>query len=292
MSDLSDVVRPPAVAGIFYPEDPRECAEQVDGLLAQASARLVDEGWKSAPKAIIVPHAGWHWSGDLGALAWQTLAPRRRTISRVVVLGPTHRVAIRGVALPAATVFRTPLGDLPVPVQQVLSQTADLPCPVHVDTATHAHEHALEVQVPFIQRVLGDVELVPLNVGPASRGVGADIIEALWGSHETVVAISTDLSHYHDGATARRLDADTVRAISMSGDREGGRVEEAAVIPSDRACGASPLNGLLEVCARRGLRPTLLGAHNSGDVPGGEDTRVVGYAAFAVEEDNHDTSTT
>jgi Predicted dioxygenase len=279
MSEHTHTVRHPAVAGFFYPADPTEVAEQADGLLARASAQLVVDEHNWIPTALIVPHAGWEWSGDLAALGWQTLAPRRRTIERVVLLGPTHRVGIRGIALPGSDFFRTPLGDVPIPTEEVLEATADLSRPVTVEPLTHAEEHAIEVQVPFIQRVLGAVELVPLNVGVASPTEVADVIEALWEERSTVVAVSTDLSHYHDADTARRLDAATIQQVlTLSGS-----------VAHERACGASPLNGLLEVCRRRSLRPHLLGTHNSGDVPGGGDDHVVGYAAFAIEEEHHDT---
>ncbi|WP_075892836.1 AmmeMemoRadiSam system protein B [Actinomyces provencensis] len=279
MTDQVHTVRPPAVAGFFYPADPTEVAEEADRLLARASAQLVASEHNWTPKALVVPHAGWEWSGDLAALGWQTLAPRRRTITRVVLLGPTHRVGIRGIALPGSDFFRTPLGDLPIPTHEVLAATSDLPRPVTVDSLTHAEEHAIEVQVPFIQRVLGTVNLVPLNVGMATPTEVADVIEALWGERSTVVAVSSDLSHYHDAATARALDAATIeQVLTLSGP-----------VAHDRACGASPLNGLLEVCRRRGLSPHLLGAHNSGDVPGGGGDHVVGYAAFAIEEEHHDT---
>lgn len=282
MTDTGVTVRPPAVAGSFYPADPQEVAAQADELLLAASTVLAQGARARTPKAIVVPHAGWMWSGDLAALGWQSLAPRRRTIERVVLLGPTHRVGIRGIALPGADVFRTPLGDLPIPTEEVLEATADLPCPVHVDSLTHAREHALEVQVPFIQRVLGAVQLVPLNVGVADPDEVADVIEALWGDRCTAVAVSTDLSHYHDADTARRLDRATIRRV----------LELSGPVGPERACGAFPLNGLLEVCVRRGLHPHLLGAHNSGDVPGGDSDRVVGYAAFAIEEEHHEPSAT
>ncbi len=278
--------RPPAVAGFFYPSEPVEVRETADALLARAQIRLdgVDPSVGSAsssghPGALIVPHAGWRWSGDLSALGWQTLACGRGTITRVVVLGPTHRVAIRGVALPGCDRFATPLGDLRVPTEDVLRVTRDLDLPVTVNALTHASEHAIEVQAPFVQRVLGDVEFVPLNVGLADPAQVGDIIEALWDRPGTVIAVSTDLSHYLHADQARDRDAETLRRI----------VHLQRPVDPERACGASPLGGLLEVCARRGLTPRLLGSHNSGDISGDQD-RVVGYAALIVEETNHDSS--
>ncbi|MFC7580912.1 AmmeMemoRadiSam system protein B [Schaalia naturae] len=266
-------VRPPAVAGMFYPARAPEIVAEADRLLEAAERRLADMPDRPHPKALIVPHAGWMWSGDLAALGWQTLAPRAGGIGRVVLLGPTHRVAIRGAALPGVDLFATPAGALRIPADEVLEATTPLARPVGVDPLTHAEEHALEVQVPFIQRVLGDVDLVPLNVGLARPDEVADIIDALWDGSGTVVAVSSDLSHYHTSERAREVDRATIRQI----------VDLDGPIPADRACGASPLNGLLTCCARRGLRPRLLGAHNSGDVAGDHD-RVVGYAALTVEE--------
>lgn len=265
--------RPPAVAGYFYPADPAEVRRRAHDLLARAAIRLGALTDPPSPHALVVPHAGWEWSGDLAALGWQTLAPRRGTIRRVVLLGPTHRVAIRGVALPGADLFATPLGALPVPTEEVLAATAHLTVPVTVDPATHADEHALEVQVPFVQMVLGEVELVPLNVGLAAPGAVADIIAALWDGEGTVVVVSSDLSHYHPDRVARELDDQTLeRVVTLGGP-----------IDPSRACGASPLNGLLEVCRRRGLRPRLLGTHTSGDVAG-DASRVVGYATLTIDD--------
>lgn len=265
--------RPPAVAGSFYPGTRAEVESQSRVLLARAERVLDGLTPRPHPKALVVPHAGWRYAGDLAALGWQTLAPERGAITRVVVLGPTHRVAIRGVALPGSDFFATPLGTLPIPSAEVLELTAGLPTPVTVDAETHAEEHAIEVQVPFIQAVLGDVELVPLNAGAIDTDDLADVIEALWGGPGTVVAVSSDLSHYLDDTTARALDDDTIA-----------RILALEPVDHERACGATPLDGLLEVCRRRGLTPRLLGTHTSGDVAGDHD-RVVGYATFSIDEE-------
>ncbi len=270
---MAQTVRPPAVAGMFYPSDAADVRRDADRLLSAAQTALEALPVRPQPDALVVPHAGWMWSGDLAALGWQTLSPRAGQIRRVILLGPTHSVAIRGVALPGADLFATPLGALPIPTEEVLAATAHLSTPVHVDPLTHAEEHALEVQVPFVQRVLGSIELVPLNVGQASPQAVADIIDALWGGTDTVVVVSSDLSHYHTWEEARRIDDATLARI----------LDLDVSIPADRACGASPLNGLLTTCRRRGLQPRLLGAHNSGDVAGDHD-RVVGYAALTIEE--------
>lgn len=266
-------LRPPAVAGLFYPGTRAEVDTQARALLDHAAQVLATVTPAPDPKALVVPHAGWRYSGDLAALGWQTLAHRRSTITRVVVLGPTHRVAIRGVALPGTDRFATPLGTLAVPTDEVLDLTAGLPTPVTVDEATHAQEHAIEVQVPFIQEVLGEVELVPLNAGLVDESALADVIEALWGGPETVIAVSSDLSHYLPDAMARALDDDTIA-----------RIRACESVDHERACGATPLGGLLEVCRRRGMSPRLLGTHTSGDAAGDHD-RVVGYAAFSIDEE-------
>lgn len=265
--------RPPAVAGLFYPATRADVGAAARSLLDLAARTLAGLTPAPHPKALVVPHAGWRYSGDLAALGWQTLAPRRATISRVVILGPTHRVAIRGVALPGADLFATPLGALRVPTAEALELTAALPTPVTVDPATHAEEHAVEVQVPFVQEVLGEVELVPLNAGQIDESDLADVIEALWGGPETVVVVSSDLSHYLPQSAARALDDDTLRRVLA---RES--------VDHERACGATPLDGLLEVCRRRDLHPRLLGTHTSGDVAGDRD-RVVGYAALSIDEE-------
>lgn len=266
-------LRPPAVAGLFYPGTRAEVDRQARALLDHAREILAGLAPTPRPKALVVPHAGWRYSGDLAALGWRTLAPAGARISRVVVLGPTHRVAIRGVALPGADLFATPLGTLRIPTAEVLELTADLPTPVTVHAATHAEEHAIEVQVPFVQEVLGDVELVPLVAGAIDESDLADVIEALWGGPETVVAVSSDLSHYLPDAVARSLDDDTIaRILALDS------------VDHERACGATPLDGLLEVCRRRSLAPRLLGTHTSGDIAGDHD-RVVGYAAFSIDEE-------
>ncbi len=281
MSRLSRVedralgVRQCAVAGFFYPATAEDTRTEAEALLAGAAECATPPGaGPGAPKAIITPHAGWRWSGALAALAWSAFAPVKGTVTRVVLLGPTHRVAIRGIAAPQARAFASPLGALSIPTQDVLERTAHLDQPVILHAATHAEEHALEVQVPFIQLVLGDVELVPLNVGAAAPSEVADVIEALWGGEETVLAVSSDLSHYLSNDQAHRIDSDTINTIlTLDG-----------VLDHDRACGASPVNGLLEAARRRHLTPRLLGAHTSGDV-GPDQGRVVGYAAIAFDEE-------
>lgn len=258
-------VRRAAVAGSFYPADPTALSDSVDSLLAEASARLTDE--IPAAKAYVVPHAGHIYSGAIAALAYARIAHRRNTIRRVVLLGPAHRVPVEGLARPCSSVFETPLGRIPV-------ESPNLPMPQLVaDSGAHEWEHSLEVQLPFLQRVLQAFVLVPLAVGRATPEEVAEVVDTLWGGPETIVVVSSDLSHYHPYDEARRLDDATMdRVMALDGP-----------IDHQQACGATPLNGLLVVAKRRGLAPTLLGTCNSGDTAG-DKSKVVGYAAVEFTE--------
>ena len=193
-------VRPPAVAGRFYPGDPVELRQLITDLLAQ-----VPPATGPAPKAIIAPHAGYLYSGPIAASAYAQFIPARDQIKRIVLLGPSHYVALNGLATTSAEAFATPLGIVPVDVEAV-RQIRSLPQVTELDEA-HAHEHSLEVQLPFLQCVLGDFTLVPLAVGDATPEEIGQVLDALWGGPETRFVISSDLSHYHDFQTARRLDA-------------------------------------------------------------------------------------
>ncbi|MCL2423123.1 MAG: AmmeMemoRadiSam system protein B, partial [Micrococcales bacterium] len=220
------------------------------------------------PAAVIVPHAGYVYSGSTAALAYRLLAGAQ--VDKVVLVGPTHRVTVRGVALATAEAFATPLGTLQV-WPEAFEVLAKVPWAI-VHEATHRDEHAVEVQLPFVQRTLGDVDIVPLNAGMATGEQVADVIEALWDTPSTLVVISSDLSHYlpYDQAQARD-EATVARIMALDG-------------PVDHhdACGATPVNGMLEVARRRGLVPRLLGACNSGDTAG-DHNRVVGYCAVAFD---------
>ncbi|MBC8338604.1 MAG: AmmeMemoRadiSam system protein B [Rhodospirillales bacterium] len=261
------LVRAPAVAGQFYPAQPGELEAQIQGLLRDAEA-----GQGPAPKAIIAPHAGYIYSGAIAAKAYARLAPAADTITRVVLLGPCHRVAVQGLALSSADVFRTPLGDIPLD-QDAAESLADFP-QVQVFDATHQFEHSLEVHLPFLQRVLGDFSLVPLVVGEASPNDVADVIEALWGGPETVFVISTDLSHYLDYDAAREIDARTCSAIEAL---------DPSAITSNGACGRFPVGGMLAAAKRRSMTITTLDLRNSGDTAGSKD-HVVGYGAWMLQE--------
>ncbi len=256
-------IRPPAVAGMFYPDDPRRLRREVDRYLGQAG-----DG-HPPPKAVIAPHAGYIYSGPVAASAYATLRPLRGRVKRVVLLGPAHRVYLRGLAAPSAAAFDTPLGRVPVDQAAVTALARDHP-QVVVDDRPHAPEHSLEVQLPFLQEVLGDFELIPLVVGEATPGEVADVLEALWDGPETLIVISSDLSHYYDYDTARRLDRAASEAIERL-DPDG--------LDREQACGRIPIQGLLEAARRHGLRAETVDLRNSGDTAGPRD-QVVGYGAY------------
>jgi MEMO1 family protein len=262
-------VRPAAVAGTFYPGSARLLAREVDTLLAAVPR---DERSARPPKMLVAPHAGYRYSGTVAAHAYALLAPWRERIRRVVLLGPTHRVAVHGLAAPTARAFETPLGRVPVDVA-ALAELARLPQVVSSDEA-HAFEHSLEVQLPFLQRAIGSsaFTLVPLAVGRASATEVEQVLEVLWGGDETLVVISTDLSHYLSHAQACAHDRATVDAIL--------RLD--AEIDHDQACGATPLAGALLAARARDLVPRLLDLRNSGDTAG-DRSRVVGYCAIAFD---------
>lgn len=268
-------VRPPAVAGSFYPGSERALRTMVRELLASAHDGTAAGGsaTRGAPdgpaaKAIVAPHAGYVYSGSTAALAYAPLAPRRDAVRRVVLLGPCHRVAVRGLALPGCDAFETPLGTVPVDADGVAA-IAGLP---QVTTSPEAHEweHSLEVHLPFLQEVLGEFTLVPLAVGRATPDEVAEVVDALWGGPETLVVASSDLSHYLSYAQARAVDEVTIEQVLAGTDP----------LNHEQACGATPVNGVNVAARRRGLAPRLLGACNSGDTAG-DKKRVVGYASFA-----------
>ncbi len=262
--------RPAAVAGMFYPGNPTELMSTVDRLLL--AAKPFNE---SAPKALIIPHAGYIYSGATAAMAYASLAPLRQQIKRVILLGPTHRVAVNGIAVPEATAFATPLGNIPLDLDAI-AQLRDLPQIVFSDRV-HAQEHSLEVHLPFLQRVLGDFKLIPLAVGEASPQAVAEVLDRLWGGPETLIVISSDLSHFLNYSTAQQVDHNTCQHI----------LQLDAHIEPQQACGAYPVNGLLLAARQRGLTPQLIHLCNSGDTAG-DKNRVVGYASFAFYEPDHD----
>ncbi len=255
-------IRPPAVAGLFYPDDPERLREAVEGYLA-----AVEPGGET-PRAVVVPHAGFVYSGAVAAAAYARLRPLKGHLDRILLIGPAHRMAVRGLAAPVADAFESPLGPLPLD-RAAIARIATLP-QVTLDDAPHRLEHCLEVQLPFLVACLGRVPLVPLLVGDAYPEEVAEVIERLWEGPETLVVISSDLSHYHDDATAKRMDAATSAAIEA--------LDEAR-IGWDDACGRLPIAGLLRVARARGLAARTIALCNSGDTAGPKD-EVVGYGAY------------
>jgi len=259
-------IRPPAVAGMFYPSDARQLAHDVYQLLAEA--RSFDQ----VPKALIVPHAGYVYSGAIAATAYATLLSIASRISRVVLLGPTHRVAVRGLALPGADAFDTPLGRVPLDTAGARA-ISHLP-QVGISPQAHALEHSLEVQLPFLQSTLTEFTLLPLAVGMATAEEVAEVLEVLWGGDETLIVISSDLSHYLPYVTAQRVDNETAQSI----------LKLHQPIAHDQACGGTPVSGLIVAALRHHLTPHLLDLRNSGDTSGSRD-QVVGYGSFAFTEE-------
>ena len=261
--------RPPAVAGMFYPADAGELSATIDQLLANTQNDTVAQ-----PKALIVPHAGYVYSGSTAAIAYATLKPWAKLIHRVILLGPTHRVAVNGIALPEAEAFSTPLGTIRLDAPGIAA-IADLPQIVFSDKV-HAFEHSIEVHLPFLQRVLEQFTLVPLAVGEATAEAVAEALDKLWDGPETVIVVSSDLSHFLPYGTAQQVDRDTCQHI----------LQLDCHIRPEQACGAFPINGLLLAARQRGLTPTLLSMCNSGDTAG-DRNRVVGYASFSFPEVGH-----
>jgi len=264
------VTRKPAVAGRFYPDDSQSLRQDLGDYLSRA------ERVSSTPKAIIVPHAGYVYSGPVAASGYAQLESLATTIDRVVLMGPAHYVPVNGLAACSVDAFETPLGSVPIDhaaCRQVVALQQ-----VEILDEAHAPEHSLEVHVPFLQEVLDDFKLVPLVVGQATFEQVAEVVELLWGGDETLFVLSSDLSHYHDYQTAQQLDGETSRAIeSMSVD----------MLRGERACGFAAIGGMLLAARNHGLRVRTLDVRNSGDTAGGHD-RVVGYGAFLLEDGAHD----
>ena len=262
------LLREAAVAGQFYPGSAAELEATVRQFLDGAEKTAAP-----VPKAIIAPHAGYVYSGAVAASAYALLEPAASVIKRVVLLGPCHRVAVRGLALSDADAFATPLGDVPVD-KEAAAMILDLP-QVEVFDAAHAQEHSLEVHLPFLQVILDDFAVVPLVVGEAPPEQVAEVLDALWGGAETLIVVSSDLSHYLDYDSAQKIDSETCRAIETL---------DPQAISRDGACGRFPVGGLLVLAKRRGLTVTTLDLRNSGDTAGSKD-RVVGYGSWMFQEE-------
>lgn len=257
-------VRPPAVAGTFYPADRRQLKAMIQGFLQNS------DGSGPMPKAIIAPHAGYIYSGPVAASVYRRLQPGRSTLTRVVLIGPSHRVGFRGLAVSSADSFATPLGEIPLDRDEI-ERILSLPFVQVLDKA-HALEHSLEVHLPFLQEALDRFSLIPIVVGDAEPAEVAEVIDLLWDGDETVIVISSDLSHYHDYATARRMDRATSDAIeALQPERIG----------FHDACGRLPVGGLLLETRKRGLHAETIDLRNSGDTAGSKDS-VVGYGAYVV----------
>lgn len=255
-------VKTPVVAGLFYPAAARELRDSVRDYLHAAHIDADDR-----PYALIAPHAGYQYSGPIAASAYATLPRWADQIRRVVVLAPSHRVGFEGIATSSADAFRTPLGDIPVD-RTAVSLIEGLPGVQQFDAA-FAQEHALEVQLPFLQSVLPEFTLVPLIVGDADTEQVSRVIEALYGA-DTLIVVSSDLSHYHDYRSCQQRDRSTTAMIE--------NMQAGEIGPYD-ACGAYPIRGLLKTAQRHGWRVRTLDLRNSGDTAG-DKSRVVGYGAY------------
>ena len=269
-SQQSQQVRAPAVAGLIYPAEPARLRADVEAMLA--AARRADDGG-TAPAALIVPHAGYVYSGPTAALAWARAGARRGRVRRVVMLGPAHRVGVRALALPGCRAMDTPLGPVEVEVPAQIEELAAAGLVV-TRPDVHAAEHSLEVQLPFLAAVLPGASVVPLAVGWVAPDRAAEAIRPFLGRPDTLVVVSSDLSHYLPLAEARRVDEATIeRILALRAD-----------IDHEEACGATGVNALLLAAGERGLVPRLLGSATSADTIGSPD-RVVGYAAVAFYEE-------
>ncbi len=265
---MTTTIRPAAVAGMFYPGDRVTLSHDIGQMLESAKHESL------VPKAIIAPHAGYIYSGPVAASAYALLEPLRHAISRVVLLGPVHRVWVRGLVLPAVNAFETPLGVVKLD-EEAMAEILGLP-QVEVNESAHAWEHSLEVHVPFLQTVLEAFKLVPLAVGGAGPDEVREVLDLLWGGPETLIVVSSDLSHYLPYGEAKRTDQATAQAI----------LELRTDLVGEQACGAGPINGLLLAARKRRLAPHLLDLRNSGDTAG-DKAQVVGYAAVAFTEGGH-----
>ena len=258
-------VRQPAVAGMFYPADKQSLQDDIQAYLDEANYER-----NIFPKAIIVPHAGYIYSGSIAATAYKQIIPIKDKISRVVLLGPSHRVAFNGLAVPESDIFNTPLGDIKID-KMGIELLAGLPQVIMSEQA-HLEEHSLEVQLPFLQEILNDFSLIPIVVGDADRYQVAEVIKKFWGDEHTLIVISTDLSHYHEYHEAKRIDRLTSDAIvNLKPD----------LISYDGACGRNGLKGMLTIADEENLSVDILDLRNSGDTAG-DKNRVVGYGAYVI----------
>lgn len=256
--------RAPAVAGGFYPDNPKVLRRQIGGFLRAAS------GVGPPPKALIVPHAGYQYSGPVAASGYSLLEPIRHRITRVVLLGPSHHMLFYGLATTEADAFATPLGMIPIDRGGIEVALA-LPRVQVLDQA-HQREHSLEVQLPFLQMTLDDFSLIPFAVGEAEAGDVANVVDALWGGDETLIVVSSDLSHFRDYSTAQAIDRETSDLIEHCQWQQ---------LNGERACGFCCICGLLKIVEQRKLRVETIDLRNSGDTSGTR-AQVVGYGSYVV----------
>ena len=257
-------IRTPAVAGFFYPADAEEVGAQVKRFISDSKAVHTPP-----PKALIAPHAGYIYSGPIAGSAYAQLGQVADRISRVVILAPAHRIAFRGLALSSADYFRTPLGDIEVD-RAAIRDIAELP-QVHLFDQAFDNEHSIEVHLPFLQETLTSFRILPLLVSDAKAEEVDEVLERLWGGEETLILVSSDLSHYLDYDSAKNMDAEATQAI------EALRPES---LSRDHACGRTPVSGLLLAARRHQLTAATLDQRNSGDTAGPRN-QVVGYGAYA-----------
>lgn len=268
LTELSRHIKQPAVAGYFYPSEHAELQHMLDDMLKNATRQ------SPPPKAIMAPHAGYVYSGPIAANAYATLFPVKDKIKKVILLGPAHRVYVKGMALSSASHFATPLGEIQIDTG-LKNQVLKLP-EVEIMDEAYTQEHSLEVHLPFLQTVLKQFTFLPVVVGDASPEAVASVIKSVWGGEDTLIVVSTDLSHYHDYQTAKRIDTHTADLIKQLLYEKVG---------PKQACGCRPIGGLLKVAKDEGHEVTILDVRNSGDTAGSHD-RVVGYGAFLLYEKN------
>lgn len=266
--------RPAAVAGMFYESNPSRLQQDVQGFLGEAT--LPAHAVSAVPKAIIVPHAGYVYSGPVAGSAYATVKALAGQIKRIVLMGPAHRVYIDGIAASTARAFATPLGNVAVD-QDTIRELAEEFGFLRYADEVHTMEHSLEVQLPFLQEIFEDFVLLPFAVGGASPDQVEALLDRLWGGAETLIVISSDLSHYRSYEAAREIDGFTAAQI---------RQLVAARLTGEHACGYLPISGLLQAASKRGLKCEVLDTRSSGDTAGPRD-RVVGYGAFAFYADEH-----
>lgn len=262
-------VRQPAVADMFYPGNPQELHRMVVTFLNEAGQ---PDSTTPVPKALVVPHAGYVYSGPIAASAYVRLKPAKDRIRRVILLGPSHRVPLRGCACSSAQYFATPLGNIPLD-RKIIADLLSLPFVREWDEA-HALEHSLEVHLPFLQEILSEFTLVPIVVGDCAAKEVGELLEHVWGGPETLIVVSSDLSHYHDYETAKKMDAVTCHAIENL---------DLDAIDSHHACGMMPLRGLLYTAKKHALHATTVDCRNSGDTAGPKN-QVVGYGSYVFEQ--------